>query len=114
LDQQGRSRRNEAFLIGTLDVLGDRRVRDVAAITVVEGSAWAVIRREWKRAGRDHFAIDPAADVLVRRDEAQRRLVANRKIQHQTAAAVGAAAGRLRGVHRSGAFEGPELGRIGY
>jgi len=57
--------------------------------------------------------MDPAADVLVRRDEAQRRYVADRQIQHQAAAAVRAAAGGLRGVDRRRTVEVVELRRIG-
>ncbi len=93
-------------------VVGHGRVLNVASSAVVS-SAIAVIRRIRKLPGRDHVAMDPAADVLIRRDEAQRCDVADRNIQHQAAAAVGAAAGGLRGVDVGRPVEVVELGRIG-
>ncbi len=93
-------------------VLGDGCVLNVAAVTVIN-PAIAEIRGKRKLPGRDDVAMNKAADVLIRGDEAQRCDVADGKIQHQAAAAVRAAAGGLRGVDLGCTFQGFELGRVG-
>ncbi len=95
------------------DVFGDRRVLNVAAVAIIN-AAISVVGRIGKLSRSDDLAVDPAADVLVRRHEAKRRDVADGKIQHQAAAAVRAAAGGLRGVDRRRALVGVELRLIGH
>ena len=106
------------FEVGALDHFLHGCVDHVAALAVIGAQGRCSRRagldsRGWKLARRRDDAIDEAADVFGGHDRAQSRNLAERYVQHQAAAAIGAAMRGLGHGRVGRPFELAQLGLIG-